>query len=82
MGLIGNFSVIFYSVALFNIAKRVKLKDSKIYPSLRNYSTTMYFIHLYIWTFYYKIVYGTKTYGWDSFFLYNHHQHINFYSIQ
>ena len=66
-GLIGKFSIILYSVSLFNIVSTIKLKDARVYPLLRNYSTTMYFIHLYIWTFYYKIMYGSKTYGLDCF---------------
>lgn len=32
-------------------------------------SKGVYLTHMYIWSFYYKIVYGKKTYGIDSFLL-------------
>ncbi len=34
---------------------------------LRKLSTEMYFLHLWIWTIYYTLMYGEKTYGWDCF---------------
>lgn len=33
----------------------------------RKLSTGLYFSHLFVWTVYYAIVYGRKTYGFDSF---------------
>lgn len=59
--------MIIIAVGLFGIIEKIKLKDSKIYPVLRNASTILYLIHMYVWTFYYSFVYGTKTYGADSF---------------
>lgn len=55
------------AVSLFVIVKNINLKDSGIYPKIRKASTVMYFIHMYVWTFYYSIVYGKKTYGADCF---------------
>ncbi len=55
------------SIGLFEVILMLKLKDNSIYPLLRKMSTVVYFIHMYIWTAYYMIVYHTKTYGIDSF---------------
>ncbi len=64
---ISNYLLIFASIALFGMVLNIKLKDHAIYPILRKLSTSMYHIHMYIWTFYYFIVYGKKQYGVDSF---------------
>lgn len=65
--IISNYLLIMSSIALFNIIKGIKLKDKKIYPVLRYMSTSIYLIHMYIWSFYYKIFYEKVTYGMDSF---------------
>jgi len=62
-----NYLLILIAIALFEIIKSIRLNSSPIYLRLRNLSTTVYFVHMYIWSFYYKAVYGTKTYGLDSF---------------
>lgn len=54
-------------VSLFITAENIKLKDSPVYPILRKMSTSMYFIHLYVFTFYYYLVYRQKVFGLDSF---------------
>ena len=54
-------------MGLFGVVVNVKLKNNKIYLLLRNMSTIIYFIHMYVWSVYYKVVYNKKTYGWDSF---------------
>lgn len=59
--------IVITSVGLFGIVEAVRLADSRIYGILRYMSTYMYLIHMYIWTFYYLIIYGEKTYGVDSF---------------
>ena len=55
------------SILLFLVVLNIKLKDKYIYINLRKMSTIIYFIHLYVWTGYYMIVYGEKRYGLDSF---------------
>ena len=65
--IINNYALIFTAIALFGIVEKIKLKNSDIYPKLRTISISIYFTHMYIWTFYYSIVYGKKTFGWDSF---------------
>lgn len=55
------------AIALFALIVDIKLKDSRVFPGLRKMSTWMYFIHLYVWTFYYTLVYGEKMFGIDSF---------------
>lgn len=52
---------------LFGVVVKWQLKDNSIYPILRRMSTVIYFVHMYVWTGYYMIVYQTKTYGFDSF---------------
>lgn len=58
-----------FCIFLFITVLNIKLKDKPIYAILRKISTIMYFIHLYVWTFYYIIVYKEKTYGLDNFFI-------------
>ena len=65
--IISSYLLIIISIAFFELVKSVKLEYRKIYPKLRSLSTTIYLVHMYVWTFYYKIVYGEKTYGLDSF---------------
>lgn len=55
-------------ITLFGIVEQIKLKDSALYPVMRKMSTVLYFVHMYVWTFYYMAVYGEKTYGADNFF--------------
>ncbi len=64
---VSGYFLIITSVALFGILESIKLKNGKIYLTLRNMGTVIYLIHMYVWTFYYKIIYGKKTYGLDSF---------------
>ena len=65
--IISSYLLIVISIAFFELVKSAKLENRKIYPKLRSLSTTIYLVHMYVWTFYYKIVYGEKTYGLDSF---------------
>lgn len=57
-----------FSLSLFNIALYIKVNESAKYKILRKTSTIMYFIHMYVWSIYYTIIYGEKTYSYDSFF--------------
>lgn len=50
-------------VVLFLAVKELVLTDKPIYPVLRTLSTGMYFIHLYVWTICYSIIYKEQTYG-------------------
>lgn len=54
-------------LGLLILASNWKLNHAAIFPILRTLSVVMYFLHMYVWTFYYGIVYGEKTYGTDSF---------------
>lgn len=65
--IISHYLLIFNSIVLFEIIKSIKLNDKKIYPILRRMSIIIYLLHMYIWNFYYKIFYGEKHYGMDSF---------------
>lgn len=62
-----SFVIQVYSIALFLIRVQSNIKDSPRYVFARNISMVVYFIHMYIWTFYYSLVYKHKTYGLDSF---------------
>lgn len=46
-----------YATALFELVLGIKLKNSDLYPILRKMSTVIYFVHMYVWSFYYFIVY-------------------------
>ena len=54
-------------IALFIFVKGVNLKDSFVYFILRKMSSVIYFVHMYAWSIYYKLIYGEKTYGFDCF---------------
>ena len=66
-GLPGTLLRIAAAVGLFLIASTLPLKASRVYPALRKASTVLYFTHMYVWTAYYTLVYGQKTFGADSF---------------
>jgi peptidoglycan/LPS O-acetylase OafA/YrhL len=55
------------AVGLFCIAKQMKCNDSSVYVALRRMSTVIYLIHMYVWTGYYRIRYGEKTFGMECF---------------
>lgn len=55
------------SIGFFCVVKSLTLPNSRFYPFARKMSTVIYFIHMYIWSFYYKVIYGIKTFGIDSF---------------
>lgn len=55
------------SVGLFGISKSISMPKSPLYLVLRKMSTAMYFLHMYVWTAYYWLIYREKTYGLDSF---------------
>lgn len=62
-----GFSSIVCIIGIFIILENIKLPDSIYYLIMRKISMGIYFIHLYIWTIYYRIFYGKKTYGMDCF---------------
>ena len=62
-----SITLVVCSVGFFSIIKNIELPDSLVYVWARKMSTVIYFIHLYIWTFYYFVIYGEKTYGMDCF---------------
>jgi hypothetical protein len=66
---ISNLLIVMMSIGFFDLILALKLKDNSIYPLLRKMSTSVYFIHMYVWTAYYMIVYRTKTFGMDSFLI-------------
>lgn len=64
---LSSFLVAISSIGLFCVINTVSLPDSRVYKFVRKMSTVIYFVHMYIWTFYYMLVYREKTYGIDSF---------------
>ena len=67
--IIVTYLLIISSVGLFGIIEKIELTNSSVYRTLRSMSTTMYLIHLMVWTFYYTVAYGEKTYGLDCFII-------------
>lgn len=59
--------IVLAAIGLFGIIERIKLKDSKVYKYLRQSSTVIYFVHMYMWTLYYSVVYGQRSLGLDTF---------------
>ncbi len=55
------------TIGFFCIMNSFVLPNSRVYPFVRKMSTIIYFMHMYIWSFYYMLIYGEKTYGMDSF---------------
>lgn len=62
-----SFFVAISSIGLFCVINTIALPDSKVYPFVRKMSTIIYLVHMYIWSFYYVLIYGKKTYGIDCF---------------
>ena len=59
--------IVLCALGFFGIAINIKLPDSPVYSIIRQISTVMYFIHLWIWTVWYMVTSGKKTYGMTSF---------------
>lgn len=70
MAFVGFWSNVFLtiaSIAMFGIVMKINGESKRCYYFVRSCSTGIYFIHLYVWTIYYSLVYGKKTYGIDCF---------------
>ena len=65
---LSSFLVATSSIGFFCAINTIALPDSRVYPFVRKMSTVVYFVHMYIWSFYYMLRYEEKTYGIDSFF--------------
>jgi len=66
-GVIESLGIVASSFGLFGIIIQVMLGDSKTYLLCRYSSTAMHFVHLFVWTIYYYLRFGEKTYGLESF---------------
>ena len=66
-GLTSAYAHMAMCVGIFSTVSCIKLPDSPVYRTLRSWSTDMYFMHMWVWTVYYTMVFGTKTFGIDSF---------------
>lgn len=64
---VGAVFIVISSVGFFGIIEKIRLEYSDKHSVCRKMSTGIYFIHLYVWTIYYAIVYREKTYGLDAF---------------
>lgn len=66
-GVIYDFAIT--TLVLFSciLVLHVHLTDSRVWFFMRKISTYNYFIHLWIWTIYYTLVYKEKHFGLDSF---------------
>lgn len=64
---VSNILVMVCTINFFDIVVRIEIKDAKVFTSVRELSTIIYLIHLYVWTIYYSVVYGKSMYGPDSF---------------
>lgn len=62
-----SFFTAVYSIGLFVLVESIKLPNSVLYHHLRRMSTVIYFIHMYVWVFYYTLVYQEKKMGMEAF---------------
>lgn len=61
------FLVIPCAMSLFSWSAQLHLPTRMLWYRLRKHSTVIYFIHMYVWTAYYMLVYRGKIFGPDSF---------------
>ena len=54
-------------LGIFVLASNLTVAKTAVFSVLRKLSIVLYFLHMYVWTFYYSIVYHEKTFGFDSF---------------
>ncbi len=66
---VSSYLLIFTSIGFFEVIANLDLKEHPAYYMCRKMSLILYLIHMYIWSIYYKVVYGVKTHGWDSFII-------------
>lgn len=64
-----KFSTLLLSIAIFLTSLKINFDRSQLFCFLRKMSSGMYFVHLWIWTIVYRVLYGTKTYGVKIFLL-------------
>lgn len=67
--IIETFLILCSAAGLFTMVKSISLKDNQIYRCFRSMSSSIYYIHLYVWTLAYMILYGSKTYGFKIFMI-------------
>ncbi len=53
----------FSSIGFFIIVSQAHYKDSPVFYVFRKMSTVIYFNHMLVWSIFYTLVYGEKTYG-------------------
>lgn len=61
--------LLFSGLGIFVLAVNFQSQSKPIFPLLRKLSTVMYFLHMYVWTFYYTMAFGKKNFGLDSFLI-------------
>lgn len=55
------------AIGLFSVVESIEFADRPFFPFVRRMSTIIYFIHMYVWSVYYVLVYREQHYGMDSF---------------
>ena len=61
--IINWYALIIAAIGLFCIVISIRINKNKLYLYMRNLSTSIYLVHMYVWTFFYYFVYGKKTFG-------------------
>lgn len=56
-------------LSLFCLIIQIKTNNKPIYKYLRKLSTYNYFSHMWVWNIYCYLIYGEKTYSFDSFII-------------
>lgn len=65
--IISELLIIISSVCMFCLIVQIDLCDNEIYLILREMSSSIYFIHMYVWSFYYKLFYREIHFGFEAF---------------
>lgn len=66
-GFLAEISITICSIGFFGLVLLIRLKNGPMYKKMRIMSTLIYFLHLYVWTTFYILVFHEKTYGMISF---------------
>lgn len=66
-GIFGGIGVIVTAIGLFIISESLVLPDSDIWKWLRRLSQGLYFTHLLVWSVYYTVRFGEKTFGPETY---------------
>ncbi len=66
-GIFGGIGLIVTAVGLFMISESIVLPDSPVWKWLRRLSQGIYFTHLWVWSIFYTVRFGEKSFGPETY---------------